>query len=139
MIKNDYKIEDYKLTFNLDTRFRDLDSFGHVNNAVYASYIESARVDLLNSWDIPRTNKGKSIIMASLNIDYHSQLEHPSSLILGQKIARLGKTSFDIETIIFDSKDNRLICSALVVIVCFDFDSQSPVDIYEPIKEAYEG
>jgi len=139
MLKTKYKIEDYKLKYNLETRFRDLDSFGHVNNAVYASYIESARVSLLNNWDIPRTNRGKSIIMASLKIDYHAQLEHPSSLILGQKIVRLGRTSFDIETIVFDSEDNRVVCSALVVIVCFDFDSQSPVELYDSIKDAYEG
>jgi len=139
MIKSEYKIEDYKLRHNLETRFRDLDSFGHVNNAVYASYIESARVSLLNSWDIPRSNHGKSIIMASLKINYHAQLEHPSSLILGQKIVRLGRTSFDIETVIFDSQDNRVICSAMVVIVCFDFDSQSPVELYDSIKSAYEG
>tara|TARA_B100000131_G_C17851131_1_gene505975 strand:- start:28 stop:447 length:420 start_codon:yes stop_codon:yes gene_type:complete len=139
MHKTKYKIEDYKLRYNLETRFRDLDSFGHVNNAVYASYIESARVSLLNNWNIPRTNRGKSIIMASLKIDYHAQLEHPSSLILGQKIVRLGRTSFDIETVVFDSQDNRVICSALVVIVCFDFDLQLPVELYDSIKNAYEG
>ena len=138
MIKSDYKIDDYKLKYHLETRFRDLDAFGHVNNAVYASYIESARVNLLNSWKIPRSNKGKSIIMASLKINYHSQLKHPTSLVLGQKIIRLGRTSFDIETVIFDSNDNRVICSALVVVVCFDFDSQSPVEVYDSIKQAYE-
>ena len=139
MIKSDYKIDDYKLKYHLETRFRDLDAFGHVNNAVYASYIESARVSLLNSWKIPRSNKGKSIIMASLKINYHSQLNHPTSLVLGQKIIRLGRTSFDIETVVFDSSDNRVICSALVVVVCFDFDSQSPVEVYDSIKQAYEG
>ena len=139
MTKNNYRLNDYKLTYHLKTRFRDLDAFGHVNNAVYASYIESARVNLLNDWKIPRSNKGKSIIMASLKIDYHSQLKHPTSLILGQKIVRLGRTSFDIETIIFDAENNRVICSALVVVVCFDFDSQASVEVYNPIKQAYEG
>ena len=138
MIKSDYKIDDYKLRYHLKTRFRDLDAFGHVNNAVYASYIESARVELLNNWKIPRSNKGKSIIMASLKINYHSQLKHPTSLVLGQKIVRLGRTSFDIETIIFDSTDNRVICSGLVVVVCFDFDLQTPVGVYDSIKQAYE-
>ena len=138
MIKSDYKIDDYKLRYHLKTRFRDLDAFGHVNNAVYASYIESARVELLNNWKIPRSNKGKSIIMASLKINYHSQLSHPTSLVIGQKITRIGRSSFDIESIIFDLNDNRVICSALVIVVCFDFDSQTPVEVYESIKQAYE-
>jgi len=143
MIKSDYKIDDYKLRYHLKTRFRDLDAFGHVNNAVYASYIESARVELLNNWKIPRFNKGKSIIMASLKINYHSQLSHPTSLVIGQKITRIGRSSFDIESIVFDSNNidsnnNRVICSALVTVVCFDFDSQTPVEVYESIKQAYE-
>ena len=131
-------LKKYPIHVKMETRWRDLDAFGHVNNAVYATYIESARVSLLNSWKIPRSNKGKSIIMASLKINYHSQLKHPTSLVLGQKIIRLGRTSFDIETVVFDSSDNRVICSALVVVVCFDFDSQSSVEVYDSIKQAYE-
>ena len=143
MIKNNYKIDNYKFRYYLKTRFRDLDPFGHVNNAVYASYIESARVELLNDWKIPRSNTGKSIIMASLKINYHSQLSHPTSLVIGQKITRIGRSSFDIESIVFDSNNidsnnNRVICSALVTVVCFDFDSQTPVEVYESIKQAYE-
>ena len=134
-----YKLSDYKLRYKLQTRWRDLDAFQHVNNAVYATYIECARVNLFKRWSIEGTNKGKSIIMASLKINYHSQLKHPTSLVLGQKIIRLGRTSFDIETVVFDSSDNRVICSALVVVVCFDFDSQSPVEVYDSIKQAYEG
>ena len=138
MIKNNYKIDNYKFKYYLKTRFRDLDAFGHVNNAVYATYIESARVELLNDWKIPRANIGKSIIMASLKINYHSQLSHPTSLVIGQKIIRIGRSSFDIESIIFDLNDNRVICSALVMVVCFDFDSQTSVEVYESIKQAYE-
>ena len=139
MHKSKYNISDYKYIHDLNTRFRDIDAFGHVNNAVYASYIETARVELLNSWDIPRSNVGKSIIMASLKIDYYSQVQHPSLLTLGQKVVRLGKTSFDIETIIYNKKQDDIICSAKAVIVCFDFSTQTPVKLYDSIINAYEG
>ena len=39
---------------------------------------------------------------------------------------------------LFDSTDNRVICSGLVVVVCFDFDLQAPVGVYDSIKQAYE-
>ena len=93
---------------------------------------------MFKRWGIPGTNAGKSIIMASLKINYLKQLKHPSSLVIGQRVSRLGKTSFDIESIIFDEEQNP-VCHAIVVAVCFDFDSQKSVDVYESIISDYEG
>ena len=135
-MENNYKLSDYIMRYKLDTRWRDLDAFQHVNNAVYATYIESARVDLFKRWGIEGTNQGKSIIMASLKINYLAQLKHPSSLVIGQRVSRVGSTSFDIESIIFDEDENP-ICFALVVAVCFDFDNQKPVEVYDSIKDDF--
>ena len=135
-MKKNYKIRDFTFTYKLDTRWRDLDAFQHVNNAVYATYIESARVDLFKRWGIRGSNTGKSIIMASLKIDYLAQLKHPTSMLIGQRISRVGGSSFDIESIIFDETDTP-ICAALVVAVCYDFDNQSSVPVYKSIQSDY--
>ena len=136
-MKNNYKISDYAFTFYLDTRWRDLDAFQHVNNAEYATYIESARVDLFARWGIPGSNTGKSIIMASLKIDYLAQLKHPTSMIIGQRISRLGSTSFDIESVVFD-ETGIPVCHAVVVAVCFDFNKQIAVPVYPSVIKDYE-
>ena len=135
-MENNYKLNDYTMRYKLDTRWRDLDAFQHVNNAEYATYIESARVDLFKRWGIEGTNQGKSIIMASLKINYLAQLKHPSSLVIGQRVSRVGSTSFDIESIIFNEDENP-ICFALVVAVCFNFDDQKPVEVYDSIKDDF--
>ena len=44
------KIEDYKFQHKLNTRWKDLDAFRHINNAVFLSYIEDARIVLLKRW-----------------------------------------------------------------------------------------
>ena len=137
-MKKNYKISDFTFTYKLDTRWKDLDAFQHVNNALYATYIESARVDLFKRWGILGNNTGKSIIMASLKIDYLAQLKHPTSLIVGQKVSRIGSTSFDIESVIFDENE-KPICVGLVVAVCFDFDNQKPVEVYDSIKDDFNG
>ena len=136
-MKNNYKINDFTFTFTLDTRWRDLDAFQHVNNAEYATYIESARVDLFERWGIPGSNTGKSIIMASLKIDYLAQLKHPTSMIIGQRISRLGSTSFDIESVVFD-ESGVPVCHAVVVAVCFDFNKQIPIPVYSSVIKDYE-
>ena len=135
-MKKNYKISDFTFLYKLDTRWRDLDAFQHVNNAIYATYIESARVDLFKRWGILGNNTGESIIMASLKIDYLAQLKHPTSMVIGQKITRIGKTSFDIESVIFDDQGKN-ICIGLVVAVCYDFNNQKPVQVYDSIQNDY--
>ena len=132
-----YNINDFQYKYKMKTRFIDMDAFQHINNAIYASYIETARVELFRNWGIVDSNAGKSIIMASLKIDYIKQLTHPSEIIIGQRISRIGKTSFDIESAIFDSC-NDVVCFSIVVAVCFDFISQLPVDVYKSIVRDYE-
>ena len=87
------KITDYPHHYELKTRWRDIDSFGHVNNAVYLTYIEDARILFFRRWKI--TKMKKSLIVASIKIDYLQQIDHPSDLIVGQKISRIGNSSFE--------------------------------------------
>ena len=95
-------ITDYPQHYELKTRWKDIDSFGHVNNAVFLSYIEDARILFFKRWNINYNER--SLIVASVKIDYLRQVEHPTQLIIGQRISRIGKTSFDIHSVIFDQK-----------------------------------
>ena len=85
-MKSSYKLEDYKFQHTLQTRWKDLDAFRHINNAVFLSYIEDARIILLKRWKINYDKK--SLIVASVKIDYLKQVNHPSSLAIGQRVSR---------------------------------------------------
>ena len=123
---------------NIQTRWRDLDAFGHVNNAVFATYIETARGTLFKRWSLPFDGTGKSLIVASMTINYLKQLKHPSNIIVGLKINKVGNTSFNIESYIFNEKDiENPIATSNVVIVCFDFDNQKPVPVFSQILKDY--
>ena len=80
-------LKDFPFNHKLKTRWRDLDAFKHVNNATFLSYIEDARIVFFKRWGI--NFREKSLIVASVKIDYIKQLQHPSNIIIGQKVARL--------------------------------------------------
>ena len=128
-----YQIDDFTFKHEIKTRFKDLDAFNHVNNAIFLSYIEDARMLFFKKWDI--NLKEKSLIVAAITIDYISQLHHPSKLIIGQKISRLGTKSFDILSVIF--LDKKPICSSTVTIVCYNFISKQTVPLFKEIKEDF--
>jgi len=132
------KLNAYPFQLSMSTRWIDLDAFGHVNNAVFASYIENARSSLFTKWSLPYLGKGKSLILASLKIDYLKQLKHPNKIIVGQRVSRIGNTSFDIEASIYLSSDiDTPICNSTVVIVCFDFETQKPIPVFKEVVEEY--
>ena len=133
-MRKNRKLKDYPIYKEIETRWRDLDAFGHVNNAVFATYIENARGALFKKWNLPFDGTGQSLIVASMTINYHQQLKHPSEIIVGQIISRIGNTSFDIESGLFNSANkNNPIATSKVVIVCFDFDKQKSVPVFKQI------
>ena len=137
MTKNK-NLTNFPFQVNIQTRWRDLDAFGHVNNAVFATYIETARGTLFKRWSLPFDGTGKSLIVASMTINYLEQLKHPSNIIVGLKINKVGNTSFNIESYIFNEKDiQNPIATSNVVIVCFDFDNQKAVPVFSQILKDY--
>ena len=120
----------------LNTRWKDLDAFRHINNAVFLSYIEDARIVLLNRWEIDYGSK--SLIVASAKIDYLKQVKHPSSLIIGQKVSRIGNKSFDIESAVFVEGDSGPVCVSLITSVAIDFKLNKTVKVHPEIIADYE-
>jgi len=129
------RIEDFHFTHNIKTRWKDLDAFRHINNAVYLSYIEDARIILLRRWDINYAEK--SLIVASVKIDYLKQVQHPSSLIIGQKITRLGNKSFDISSAMFIEGELQPVCISTITSVAFDFKLNQTVKVFKEIIDDY--
>ena len=129
------KITDFHFTHKIRTRWRDCDAFRHINNATYLSYVEDARLELMRRWGI--NQDGKSVIVASVKIDYYKQVVHPTELIIGQKITRIGNKSFDITSILFNRDTKEAVCESIVTIVCFDFSANATVPVYNEIKEDY--
>ena len=130
-----YSIKDYKLIYKIDTRWKDLDAFQHINNAVYLTYIEDARTTLFKRWNLNSQNK--SVIVASLKIDYFTQIKHPSKLIIGSKISRIGNTSFDIQSAIFIDGLKKPAALSLVICVCYDYENGQSVTVYDEIRNDF--
>ena len=129
-------LSDFTFHYVLQTRWKDMDAFSHVNNAVFLSYIEDARITFFKRWDL--CDKKRSIIMASVRLDYFQQINHPSDLIVGQKISRVGRKSFDIESAVFIQNVTDPVASSMVTCVCFDYEKNESVSVYPQIIEDFK-
>ena len=132
----------------LEVRFRDCDAMGHVNNAVYLTYLEEAR---FHHWRVagiakralnsaPASDAGvpddvPGVIVARVEIDYRRPAKYGDLLQIDIGVAAIGRTSFTYEYEIVDGS-NALIASARTVIVRFDYAAGKPVPISEELKKA---
>ena len=132
-MNREFNLNDFYFQHDLNTRFRDVDAFKHVNNAAFLTYFEDARRLFFDRWNIDL--KEKSLIVASIKIDYLKQLQHPSKLKIGQKIIKLGGKSFDVLSVLFYEKNP--ICVATTTIVCYNFLEKKTVVIFNEIKKDF--
>tara|TARA_B100000953_G_C17691289_1_gene315626 strand:- start:80 stop:412 length:333 start_codon:yes stop_codon:yes gene_type:complete len=108
-----------------------MDAMGHINNSIYLTYYESARVDLFKKCNY----KTIPFIIVSAKINYLKQLHHPSKLKIGNKIDRIGKTSFDIKSAIYCNNDNLPSSTAIITCVSYDYNNQSPIKVPKIIRD----
>lgn len=77
----------------IEIRWRDLDAFNHVNNAVYLTYLEEAR----DSWLAGMVPEGRSTwdyVLARVAIDFRRELREEDGFIVAScRLARLGRSS----------------------------------------------
>ena len=124
----------------LPVRFRDCDPLGHVNNAVYLTYLEQARFALWSAQQFfgrPASGpapRGKGFIMARAEIDFRAQTRYGDELEVRLSLAKIGRTSFTYSYDIVRVADERSVAAATTVQVWFDYDAERPVPISEELR-----
>jgi acyl-CoA thioester hydrolase len=120
----------------LDVRFRDCDPLGHVNNAVYLTYLEQARLHCWRAlWGFGEAGSAvPGIIMARAEIDYRMPARYGQTLEIRIDIAAIGRTSFTYDYEILD-EENRSVASARTVQVMYDYATAKPVQIPDEIRQ----
>jgi acyl-CoA thioester hydrolase len=116
--------------------FRDLDGLGHVNNAVYGSYLESAKVDYFREV-VGVTALEELGIVADLKITFRSPAFLGETLAIGTRIGQVGTKSLQFE-FEFRGPDGRLVAEASSVHVAFDYERRETTAVPEEWRERIE-
>ncbi|HJT64770.1 MAG TPA: acyl-CoA thioesterase, partial [Candidatus Limnocylindria bacterium] len=110
----------------LEVRFRDIDAFGHVNNASFVTYLEQARVRFLI--DVLRVDVVQSlpVILAALQVDFRSPILFGDEVGIGTRVDWIGNTSLSMShrmTARGDGEDSeRVVAEAGTVLVAYDYE-----------------
>jgi acyl-CoA thioester hydrolase len=114
-------------TFHCPMRWSDMDAYGHVNNVVYLTYLEEARVDMLFTIGAELGAKALSegVLVARHEIDYRRPLVyHPRGVDIDLWTDAIKGASFEIRYEVRD--DETVFARAASVLVPFDLTAQRP-------------
>lgn len=114
----------------MDVRFRDLDSMGHLNNAVYATYLEQARVEYIEDVvEQPLMEIGA--VVADLHLDFERPIDWGDEVVVAVRVDELGTSSIPMEYEI--RVDGEIAATGETLMVTFDPEAGEP----RPIPDAW--
>lgn len=107
------RISDFPLTTTDKLRYADTDRQGHVNNAVFATFLETGRVEVIVNEGL--ADVGASFVIARLELDFLSEVNWPGDVEIGTAVREIGRSSFKLIQKVF--QDGKPVASAVTVIV----------------------
>ena len=117
-------------TFSIEIplRFRDLDAYGHVNHAEFFTFLETARVRLMDGEFERRMGGSEAFLVVSATCDYKQPLLLRNSCIVNVTVEKMKRTSFEVSYTVTD-EHGTLYATARTRHGCYDPRAGRPTRI----------
>jgi acyl-CoA thioester hydrolase len=122
---------------DIEVRFADLDAYGHVNNAVFFTYLETARIKLLKERFTADLQSGLLFLVAEANCRYLAPINFGDRVRVVLTAGRIGRSSFTLNYRI-DNGEQRVFAEASTVMVCYQAQTSAIVPIPESLRQSLE-
>ncbi len=126
----------FRFKMKLDIRWSDMDEMRHVNNAVYLTYFEQARVYYFHEaceWNWNEIGA----ILANAHVDYLKPVVFPNPTFVYVRTSRLGNKSFETQYLItsFVNGKEELTTTGYSTMVLFDYKTNTSVVMPDSLRE----
>ena len=123
-------MEGFDFVHRETVRFRDVDAMGHVNNAVFLTYLEDARIAFLQ----PFGAEPAGMILARVEVDFRAPLQVGDEIEIGVRPAKVGEKSFELE---YEVRAGQTVAAgAKTVLVSYDYETGRSVEMPQSWREA---
>jgi acyl-CoA thioester hydrolase len=125
------ELENFTYYHPITVRFADLDPQGHVNNSVYLTYLESARLGYYETVGIWAREAGMKtgMVVAHIDIDYLAPIFFGQVIQVGVRLARLGHKSFTLAFVIETVSGKVPLARGTSVMVTYDSTTEQSIPV----------
>ena len=119
-------IEDFRFSHEVEVRFRDLDAMGHVNNAVYLTYLEVARAAYMQGLGHASPDERSlpvlfPFVISDISCRFFSPVRLGDRLVVHVRADQVGAKSFLFDYLVTTVEDNHMVASAQSRQVSYDY------------------
>ena len=119
----------------LQTRTADLDWLGHVNNVVYATYLQEARMEIILRWRGGLRHPLQDTVVARIEIDYRAVLNHRDEPVaVDTWVERVGTTSYTFAHEIREPDGDVVYAAGRSVLVQVDNETMKPAPLDDSLR-----
>jgi acyl-CoA thioester hydrolase len=115
-------IADFPFLTREKLRYGDTDRQGHVNNAVFATFFETGRVDMLIDGEVDLMGPDGAFVLARLLIDYRKEVNWPGEVEIGSRVLSVGRSSLRLEQAVF--QNGECVASGESIVVLTDVNTR---------------
>ncbi|NCG19769.1 MAG: acyl-CoA thioesterase [Rhodobacterales bacterium] len=126
----------------LKVQWGDMDALGHVNNARYFTFFETARIALFEKVGLvsDRSDLDAGPILATIQAQFRAPLHYPDNILACCRVKRLGNTSFTLSHAVVRAADpDTVIASGDGVVVLLNYKTGEKVPLSNQMRAALEG
>ncbi|MGE0415724.1 MAG: acyl-CoA thioesterase [Acetobacteraceae bacterium] len=117
-------------------RYGDTDANGHLNNAVFSTFLETGRITFLLDPKAPLAPPGHGFAIVRLVMDYRAEMHWGGDVEIGTGVLRIGRTSFSLGQAIF--QDGQCTATAESVMVLMDLTARRAAPVEGVLRAALE-
>lgn len=132
-----FALDNFPLKTFDKVRYADTDRQGHVNNAVFATFLETGRVEVLYNPQYPVLSAGCSFVIASLKLDFTAEIQWPGQVDTGTGILKIGNSSITLYQQLFQNA--KTVATAETVIVQVSGQSGRGAPLSEAARQTFAG
>jgi acyl-CoA thioester hydrolase len=125
---------DYRAFVEVTTRWSDNDMYGHMNNAAYYAFFDTAVTNWLFGTGLSADES--MFFVAETGCRYLSEVGYPDRVSVGLRIGHLGASSIRYEIGIFRNDEDLAAAEGLFVHVHVDKASRRPAPVPEVLRDA---
>jgi acyl-CoA thioester hydrolase len=121
---------------SISVRWADVDSMGHVNNAKYFTYCESARMSYFRAvgMDEHRQDGRHGPALAAAHLNFRAQVHYPAELEVETRVVEIGRSSFKMEYEILHRGTAERVADGGGVLVWVDYGTGRSIPLPEGLR-----
>lgn len=127
---------DYAVWRTLATRWADNDVYGHINNAAYYGFFDTAVNSHLIESGVLDIHDGEVIgLVVETGCSYFAPLAYPQDIEIGLRVAHLGNSSVRYELGLFETGQNTPAAEGHFVHVYVTREARKPASLPPPMRQ----